>query len=79
MGVPTSLWYSRGLRPLAAYWLNKNRLQKSGLLNPNYVREMVVKNKSASDGRARRWGDRLWQLCVLECWFAGLISNKDKQ
>lgn len=78
MGVPTSQWYSRGLRPLAAYWLNKKRLKKSGLLNPDYVREMVVNNKSASDGRSRRWGDRLWQLCVLECWFAGLIPHQDK-
>jgi len=72
MGVPTSLWFRRGLRPLAAYWLNKNRLRQSGILNPAYVQDMVRNNKIASDGRGRRWGDRLWQLCVLECWLAGL-------
>ena len=33
MGVPTSQWFRRGLMPLAAYWLNKKRLEKSGLLN----------------------------------------------
>lgn len=75
MGVPTSLWFRRGLRPLAAYWLNRNRLKNSGVLNPDYVREMVYKTRTASDGRGRRWGDRLWQLCALECWLAGLNSD----
>ena len=79
MGVPTSRWFHRGLRPLAMYWLNKNRLQNSGLLNPQYVRDWVVNNKSVSDGRARRWGDRLWQLCVLECWFAGIDSDRGRK
>lgn len=73
MGVPTSLWFKCGLRPLAAYWLNKNRLITSGLLNPNTVQDIRRQNITASDGRGRRWGDRLWMLCVLECWFASLI------
>jgi asparagine synthase (glutamine-hydrolysing) len=72
MGVPTSLWFKRGLRPLATYWLNKNRLIKSGLLNADTVQEIRQQNITASDGRGRRWGDRLWMLCVLECWFASL-------
>jgi asparagine synthase (glutamine-hydrolysing) len=72
MGVPTSQWFRRGLRPLAAYWLNKNRLIKSGLLNADMVQEIRRQNITASDGRGRRWGDRLWMLCVLECWFASL-------
>jgi asparagine synthase (glutamine-hydrolysing) len=70
MGVPTSLWFRRGLRPLAAYWLHKKRLEKSGLLNPDTVQDIRQQNIKASDGRARRWGDRLWMLCALECWFA---------
>ncbi|MDD1610830.1 MAG: asparagine synthase C-terminal domain-containing protein, partial [Methylococcaceae bacterium] len=72
MGVPTSQWFRRGLRPLAAYWLNKNSLIKSGLLNPDTVQDIRQQNITASDGRGRRWGDRLWMLCVLECWFASL-------
>jgi len=72
MGVPTSEWFRRGLRPLAAYWLHKKRLEKSGLLNPHTVQDIRRQNITASDGRARRWGDRLWMLCVLECWFASL-------
>lgn len=72
MGVPTSQWFRRGLRPLAAYWLNKNRLIKSGLLNPDTVQAIRRQDMNASDGRGRRWGDRLWMLCVLECWFASL-------
>jgi asparagine synthase (glutamine-hydrolysing) len=73
MGVPTSQWFRWGLRPLAAYWLNKNRLIKSGLLNPDTVQKIRQQDMTASDGRSRRWGDRLWMLCVLECWFASLI------
>ena len=72
MGVPTSLWFQRGLIPMAAFWLNKKRLEKSGLLNPDSVQEIRQQNLTASDGRGRRWGDRLWMLCVLECWFASL-------
>jgi asparagine synthase (glutamine-hydrolysing) len=72
MGVPTSAWFRRGLHPLAAYWLHKKRLGKSGLLNPDTVQDIRRQNITASDGRARRWGDRLWMLCVLECWFASL-------
>lgn len=72
MGVPTSQWFRRGLRPLASYWLNKNSLIKSGLLNPDTVQEIRRQNITASDGRGRRWGDRLWMLCALECWFASL-------
>jgi asparagine synthase (glutamine-hydrolysing) len=72
MGVPTSQWFRYGLRPLAAYWLDKNRLIKSGLLNPDTVQAIRQQNKTASDGRGRRWGDRLWMLCALECWFASL-------
>ncbi len=78
MGVPTSKWFRYGLRPLAMYWLNKRKLLKSGLLNPDYVEAMIVNNKSVKDARSRRWGDRLWQLCVLECWFAGLNSSRIK-
>jgi asparagine synthase (glutamine-hydrolysing) len=72
MGVPTSLWFRHGLRPLAAYWLNKKRLEKSGLLNPHTVHDIRRQNITASDGRGRRWGDRLWMLCALECWFNSL-------
>lgn len=72
MGVPTSQWFRRGLRPLATYWLNKNRLIKSGLLNPDTVQAIRQQTMTASDGRGRRWGDRLWMLCALECWFASL-------
>lgn len=73
MGVPTSRWFKRGLRPLAAYWLNKRRLAQSGLLNPDAVQALRQQHITASDGRGRRWGDRLWMLCVLECWFASLV------
>lgn len=75
MGVPTSLWFQRGLMPLAMYWLNKNRLIKSGLLNADTVQEIRQKNLTTSDGRGRRWGDRLWMLCALECWFASLNQS----
>jgi len=79
MGVPTSLWFRRGLRPLAAYWLNKNSLIKSGLLNPDTVQEIRQQNITASDGRGRRWGDRLWMLCALECWFSSLYKERGEE
>ena len=72
MGVPTSLWFKHCLRLTAAHWLNENRLIQSGLLNPDTVQEIRSRNLNASDGRGRRWGDRLWMLCALECWFASL-------
>jgi asparagine synthase (glutamine-hydrolysing) len=72
MGVPTSQWFRWGLRPLANHWLNKNRLIESGLLNPDTVQDIRRQDIIASDGRGRRWGDRLWMLCVLQCWFASL-------
>lgn len=72
MGVPTSSWFRWGLRPLAMYWLNKKRLAQSGLLNPDTVQAIRQQTVITQDGRGRRWGDRLWMLCVLECWFASL-------
>lgn len=72
MGVPTSRWFKKGLFPLAAYWLNERRLKKSQLLNPATVKAIKRHELGTRDGRGRRWGDRLWMLCVLECWFASL-------
>ncbi|MEE9355997.1 MAG: asparagine synthase C-terminal domain-containing protein [Methylococcaceae bacterium] len=76
MGVPTSSWFRRGLRPLVGYLMNTQRLRQSGLLNPEYVHDSVLKNTTTKDGRTRRWGDRLWMLCTLEAWFASLSTNK---
>lgn len=72
MGVPTTQWFKRGLMPLAIYWLNRGRLIESGLLNPDTVKAIRNKELYTRDARGRRWGDRLWMLCVLECWFANL-------
>ncbi|CAG1772230.1 asparagine synthase (glutamine-hydrolysing) [uncultured bacterium] len=72
MGVPTTQWFKRGLMPLALYWLNTNRLIQSELLNPNTVKAIRQQKLSTRDARGRRWGDRLWMLCVLECWFSNL-------
>jgi asparagine synthase (glutamine-hydrolysing) len=72
MGVPTSRWFKKGLYPLAAYWLDERRLNRSQLLNPVTVRAIRRHELGTRDGRGRRWGDRLWMLCVLECWFASL-------
>jgi asparagine synthase (glutamine-hydrolysing) len=72
MGVPTSRWFRRGLYPLSAYWLNNRRLKKSQLLNPATVKAIQRRELGTRDSRSRRWGDRLWMLCVLECWFASL-------
>jgi asparagine synthase (glutamine-hydrolysing) len=72
MGVPTSHWFKRGLMPLAVYWLNERRLLRSQLLNPATVKAIKRRELGTRDGRGRRWGDRLWMLCVLECWFASL-------
>lgn len=72
MGVPTSRWFKRGLMPLALYWLNERRLLHSQLLNPATVKAIKHHELGTRDGRSRRWGDRLWMLCVLECWFASL-------
>lgn len=72
MGVPTSLWFRHGLWPLASYYLNKQSVAKSGLLDPETVQAIRRQELGASDGRGRRWGDRLWMLCVLEYWFASL-------
>ncbi len=72
MGVPTSRWFKRGLMPLAGYWLNERRLLRSQLLNPATVKAIKRHELGTRDGRGRRWGDRLWMLCVLECWFASL-------
>lgn len=72
MGVPTSRWFKRGMFPLAAYWLHERRLEKSQLLNPTTVKAIQRRELGTRDSRGRRWGDRVWMLCVLECWFANL-------
>ena len=72
MGVPTTQWFKRGLMPLALYWLNRKRLIQSELLNPDTVKAIRKKELVTRDARGRRWGDRLWMLCVLECWFSNL-------
>lgn len=72
MGVPTSRWFKKGLYPLAAYWLHERRLKRSQLLNPATVKAIQRRELVTRDSRSRRWGDRLWMLCVLESWFANL-------
>jgi asparagine synthase (glutamine-hydrolysing) len=64
-------WFKHGLLQLSAKWLNKSSLQKSGLLNPEYVQE-IRRQCGKTDSYP---GDLLWQLCVLECWFAGLADR----
>ena len=68
MGVPTSAWFSLGLRPLVWRWLSRRRLARSGVLQVDAVRALVAGDLKPRDARRRRWGDLLWQLCVLQAW-----------
>lgn len=72
MNVPANSWITREFWSLATQWLNKSRLQKSGLLNPDYVQEIRQQPGNNIDYHGRSRDERLWMLCVLECWFASL-------
>ena len=69
MGVPTPAWFRGALRPLTWRWLSRRRLSRSGLLAPEGVHAVLSGNLGPRDCRSRRWGDRLWMLCILEAWF----------
>ncbi len=77
MGVPTRVWFRGKLGRLARRWLNPRRLRRSGLLDPVGVKQILRRDKRTADARLRRWGDRLWMLCVLECWFATLPTRRN--
>ena len=70
MGVPTTAWFRRALRPLAWSWLRPRRVKQSGLLNHEAVTAVLKRDWRPTDARSRRWGDLLWMLCILEAWFA---------
>ena len=70
MGVPTSVWFKLALRPLVWRWLSRRQLRRTGALREPAVRALVSGDLKPRDARRRRWGDLLWQLCVLQAWVA---------
>lgn len=75
MGVPAAEWCLGALRPLVKELVGKNLL-KRGLFRPDYVRQLLAGEDLPSEIRARRVGEKLWQLLILELWLQLFFDGK---
>jgi asparagine synthase (glutamine-hydrolysing) len=67
MGVPATEWCLEPLQRDLKRWLG-GALLKRGLFQPTYIRQLLRGSDLPSEIRARRIGEKLWQLAVLEIW-----------
>jgi hypothetical protein len=67
MGVPATEWCLGKMRGSMKKWVGKDLLRR-GLFRPEYIRQLLKGEDLPSEIRARRTGEKLWQLAVLEIW-----------
>jgi asparagine synthase (glutamine-hydrolysing) len=67
MGVPTTEWCLGPFQSALKKWLG-SALLKRGLFQPAYIRQLLQGSELPGEIRARRVGEKLWQLAVLEIW-----------
>jgi asparagine synthase (glutamine-hydrolysing) len=71
-GVPLDHWFRKDLRTMASDLLLSGRSAARGLIDQQFVRQMLDEHAS---GRAA-WHDQLWNLLMLEHWFQTFIDRR---
>lgn len=69
-GIPIADWLKGSLNPLLNEMLSTKSLQKHGLFNKTYVRQLIT---SHEDGKANNY-KQLWTLLVFQLWYEKFSS-----
>lgn len=72
-GAPIRSWISDELRPLVDELLSKENIKKRGFLNPDYVAEIIEKDRKGLEDNAYR----IYQLLTLELWFREYLDDTE--
>lgn len=64
-GIPLAKWLREELRPLVLELLSKDKLQKQGLFNPEYVHVLIEEHFSQKADNRKQ----IWTLLVFQMWY----------
>jgi asparagine synthase (glutamine-hydrolysing) len=70
-GAPIRSWISTDLKTLVDKLLSNDNIKKRGILNPDYVQELIQKDRKGKEDNAYR----IYQLLTLELWFREFIDK----
>jgi asparagine synthase (glutamine-hydrolysing) len=73
MRVPVHYWMQREMRRFSKKMLARKRLSRSGIFNPDRVKQMLRYETEQANGR---YGLRLWMLLTFEVWREIVVEQK---
>ncbi|MCB1024313.1 MAG: asparagine synthase (glutamine-hydrolyzing) [Acidobacteria bacterium] len=71
-GIPIAEWLKGSLNPLLNEMLSSANLQKHGLFNESYVRDLILAHERGESNNYKQ----LWTLLVFQLWFEKFGSGK---
>jgi asparagine synthase (glutamine-hydrolysing) len=73
--MPVAKWLAGSLRPLVEDMLAKERLEREGLFNPDYVQQLLQEHMMGQKDHRKL----LWTLLMFELWYEqwGLSSKSE--
>ncbi|MDO8492461.1 MAG: asparagine synthase (glutamine-hydrolyzing) [bacterium] len=63
-GIPVSEWLKKDLKPLLLESLGKDKLEKQGIFNPDYVQRIIEEHLFGAKNNRKK----LWTLLVFQLW-----------
>ena len=72
--APVGQWMKAELREFMERFLSREQLERSGLLNPEAVAQVLGEHLSGK----RDYSMQLWSLVTLECWYRMYIEGRVK-
>ena len=73
MRVPVHFWMQREMRRFAKKSLGRRQLKRTGIFNPERVRQMLKYETEQASGR---YGLRIWMLLTFEIWRQTVVEHK---
>ena len=71
--IPYSLWVLEKLKPLCASYINKKKVEETGLLNWQVVEQIW----QAHNSRKKDYGRALWCILIFLIWHDLFVVNKN--
>jgi len=64
-GIPINNWLRKDLKPLVEKMLDKKRLKRQGLFNPDYLNQLITEHQSGQEDHRQI----LWSLLTFQMWY----------
>jgi asparagine synthase (glutamine-hydrolysing) len=71
-GAPIRSWISGDLRYMVDELLSSERITKRGIFNPDYVHNLIKRDRNGVEDNAYR----IYQLLTIELWFKNFIDQE---